>query len=540
MRSYRILPAVLLLCLTTSCHASSKSSGWSRFRTFVPRGGSGAVSSPQPYSVVSVVAWRGTPENPAVTVNPCPPPPAIDIKTGCMLVADTDRFTPLWTARGVNWKDRELNLPKIWNTVALLSDVLIVVVEAPSSDDMYPVIPNELVRSLVDGMQNRVASNLPKGRLILLLNHPAEQEELTSWRESLSVSEGVSQLGDDLLDCFFICSASSFEEALQDIWEKHQSGISTILEDPADFPRLLEQVFQSKVQDALPIVQQSTDEALVPRDIYQNQAETENEEGTPSEEDVIQLDDTNMMNDATLSSDETGTESADRPFNEDEDRILQTALQGLDEVEVALQSAWLDPAAPPQDFSKLCNPVLEDFEKAVQPYSPLVRIELELQVGARVNELYLQHLETLRNSFGSMYETLLDSNTENPEAWEGAAKKVSEGFRKAALHAIPKLARKGGVFYEMAGLEYTGVFAGLLQDMSDVTELRTEVGFDNIADDSVAEKPQNDKRVIKWLKVLGARAVVFGVNYIQGWLAWQAIRRSALERERNMPKFPLF
>jgi hypothetical protein len=39
---------------------------------------------------------------------------------------------------------------------------------------------------------------------------------------------------------------------------------------------------------------------------------------------------------------------------------------------------------------------------------------------------------------------------------------------------------------------------------------------------------------------LAARALVLGVNYLQGWLAWQAVQRAAAQRDREMPKFPLF
>jgi hypothetical protein len=48
------------------------------------------------------------------------------------------------------------------------------------------------------------------------------------------------------------------------------------------------------------------------------------------------------------------------------------------------------------------------------------------------------------------------------------------------------------------------------------------------------------RRVPKWLERIAARTFVFGVNYFQGWLAWQGIRRAAIERDRNQPKFPLF
>ena len=43
-----------------------------------------------------------------------------------------------------------------------------------------------------------------------------------------------------------------------------------------------------------------------------------------------------------------------------------------------------------------------------------------------------------------------------------------------------------------------------------------------------------------WAKKLAARGIMLGVNYAQGWLAWQGLKRAAAERDRKMPKFPLF
>ena len=43
-----------------------------------------------------------------------------------------------------------------------------------------------------------------------------------------------------------------------------------------------------------------------------------------------------------------------------------------------------------------------------------------------------------------------------------------------------------------------------------------------------------------WYKKLVARALMLGVNYGQGWLALQGIKRAARERDENLPKFPLF
>ena len=89
-------------------------------------------------------------------------------------------------------------------------------------------------------------------------------------------------------------------------------------------------------------------------------------------------------------------------------------------------------------------------------------------------------------------------------------------------------------------LDYVGSFAGLLADMQQATELE-EALFD-MDEEEEADVAENHaaRRPAKWYEKVAARGLVLGVNYLQGWLAWQGIRRAALERERKMPKFPLF
>jgi len=95
---------------------------------------------------------------------------------------------------------------------------------------------------------------------------------------------------------------------------------------------------------------------------------------------------------------------------------------------------------------------------------------------------------------------------------------------------------------------------GLIQDMMQITsnfegveaDWAAAAGFssdeenednDRSGDESLAVKP---KRPLKWYQKLAARMVVLGVNYLQGVLALQGLRKAAADRDRNMPKFPLF
>ena len=44
----------------------------------------------------------------------------------------------------------------------------------------------------------------------------------------------------------------------------------------------------------------------------------------------------------------------------------------------------------------------------------------------------------------------------------------------------------------------------------------------------------------RWYERLAAKVFVIGVNYVQGWIALQSLRREARRRDLAMPKFPLF
>ena len=45
---------------------------------------------------------------------------------------------------------------------------------------------------------------------------------------------------------------------------------------------------------------------------------------------------------------------------------------------------------------------------------------------------------------------------------------------------------------------------------------------------------------VKRYEKLAAKVMVFGIIYLQGWLAYQGIKKAAEDRDKMMPKFPLF
>ena len=81
---------------------------------------------------------------------------------------------------------------------------------------------------------------------------------------------------------------------------------------------------------------------------------------------------------------------------------------------------------------------------------------------------------------------------------------------------------------------------GLIKDMMEATQSRQDEQSMAMEEESDEEEEILSRHPPKWYEKLAARAFVLGVNYLQGWLAWQGVKRAAIERDRNMPKFPLF
>ena len=194
---------------------------------------------------------------------------------------------------------------------------------------------------------------------------------------------------------------------------------------------------------------------------------------------------------------------------------------------------------------------------------------LKQLVGNGIYRLFHLHLQCLRDYFGHYYEIMLDdSTTVSAHNWNlrrsKAARYAQEQFTKAAVGSIPQICTHPyGEFCE----DFVGMFSstealrGLLEDMEEVTvtrdieetEWRDIMG--GLQDEALAISHsrlglrQLIKRMrtkvmrrgpAKWYERLAAKALVIGINYVQGWLMLQALRREAKKRDTEMPKFPLF
>ena len=158
-----------------------------------------------------------------------------------------------------------------------------------------------------------------------------------------------------------------------------------------------------------------------------------------------------------------------------------------------------------------------------------------------------------------------------------AARRAHEGFERAAYESIPRICRHPdgelcddveltGLF----GVGYVEAVRGLLEDMHDAMTIRGLDAGGGGGDDFVAggddgdaiddaRRPRGTKtrvglrQVVKrikarvqtrgparWYERLAAKVFVVGVNYVQGWIVLQSLRREARRRDLAMPKFPLF
>ena len=243
-------------------------------------------------------------------------------------------------------------------------------------------------------------------------------------------------------------------------------------------------------------------------------------------------------------------------FGQDADSILKEAVDSFESALTSIGGKWAQ-----ERFQQVTTQLRTELLKRIAGDKGLLR-------------LFCNQLQSLREHYGRTYESFLDellnamqdpskSEKERSELKEkqeamlnNAVAGAAEGFRSAAQNAIPKLCREGGGLRDVdGGYDYVKELNGLLTDMMEVAEMRTGMEkdwgtekSDSLEDDQeegTSEEGGNKeskrrKGPAKWYEKVAARALVVGVNYAQGWLALQSVRRAAAQRDQDLPKFPLF
>ncbi|CAB9504230.1 expressed unknown protein [Seminavis robusta] len=249
--------------------------------------------------------------------------------------------------------------------------------------------------------------------------------------------------------------------------------------------------------------------------------------------------------------------------------ILTSAKKQIHELEMHLEEQWLGFSEGEEVSSSTTNSrqvsiqtdqIIDTFQTAVKEQVPSSEQVMQakaqrglwLYILPPLQKLYNQHLQFLREQCGKEYEAALEQSSFEEEdldeedyqaKWTQAASKITMKFREAAQMAIPSQCQPGGALRD-ADFDYVPALEGLLSDMMQATETQQELlGIlpnDDEDDNAVEGGGRGGKRPAKWYEKIGARVLVFLVNYAQGWLAYQGIKRAAAQRDAHLPKFPLF
>lgn len=398
------------------------------------------------------------------------------------------------------------NLPNDLDSVETLSFLCDVVVILATDDEKEMA---QVLTAVLKGANRRLSTPLQKGRL-LMISTPGEDSSKV--QEQVRAKLAGTQFDSHEIETITMeALESKLHECLSDA-----TTISTLLPGETNvlvFAKLLYQVYRS------------------------NQG---------SSEDEFQY----------LSLEELKSPKVIRHLEEDSDTtfsgeniesILSAAQSKLAALEAKLESSMLSGVddLPVLDFGNIANDVLNEAYDGLIRAPPAFRRGILVKVVSELERLYKDHVQSLRNYYGKRYETEIEKRDDETE-WTAAAEHMTQGFQAAANHAVPTLCQPGKELAEGTVFDSMNIMNGLINDMIEATNMRKEEQSRLILEEEEDEAANTRFRsriassIPPWLKKLAGRAVVLGVNYVQGWLAWQGLKRAAAERDRNMPKFPLF
>ena len=277
--------------------------------------------------------------------------------------------------------------------------------------------------------------------------------------------------------------------------------------------------------------------------------------------------------------------------------LFVDAEESLREIETKIDEAFfalnaeetLDSQIPEfaSDFDGVLKAISDSFFSLVNGDNTLTDVDREWAKAQRlvtleqitrtsIHRLFHLHLQNLRDHFGQLYERCLDDmpaaecSTKSAERHRKEAARLSEeGFSTNAFNSIPLICRHpdGELCDEMESL-YSCVEAlkGLLEDMYEATSARiqreeewedimtsdietankgsvTSIFRERIGLRELIKRIREERRKrgpAKWYERFAGKALILGVNYVQGWIVLQTLRREARKRDLDMPKFPLF
>jgi hypothetical protein len=405
-------------------------------------------------------------------------------------------------------------------TLAITSDVLLLVIDPKAPWD------SSISDSVVRGADRRRAGSYSKVGVLVVLTGDIAADEVESWKDRV-LSERLSALTPDVVASLDIVTESNADAAYQDVIQDLPD--QGMVANKEEYQLMIQQVYQALTSKSCELVFEAAKASFFESETADVELEApvvESEAPDVESENAVTVDKAILGGEDKATISEADLELAERT-------LLISTMEELESLESQQDEVWLneDSQVPLIHFGSAANSILEKASKEL-PVGPAREVILG-KIAGKLQTLYHSQLQSLREHFGRKYETALEKNEGDEQAVTQAAAHITESFRAAAQHAIPEMCKEGQELVD-ADFSYVAVMQGLISDMMEATSMQP----DFVDDDE--EEGEEGKKPAKWYKKLAARAIMLGINYVQGWLAWQGVKKAAAQRDRDMPKFPLF
>mmetsp|Transcript_26326 Transcript_26326/g.39876 ORF Transcript_26326/g.39876 Transcript_26326/m.39876 type:complete len:469 (+) Transcript_26326:54-1460(+) len=422
----------------------------------------------------------------------------------CQLLTDssTHRYTAVLDAGPddtySSTKSCEINNVNSIETLVITSDILVFVVDPENSWD------SKITSQVISGAKRRIDAGYPKQPILVIVpgGYDSSQESL------LEGDIFPFEMLQDLVSSTRVIKEDEAAAAYQKL--ANSLPYNEFITDKETYEMFLNKVYQSLTSKVSNVVFKPSIIPLFNRQSALNPP-TQNEYSKKKNKGKIQSRKPELLN----------------------ENIFKDAKEELSNLQALQEEVWLNPdRVPLLQFGSIADSILLKVCGALKDSSATVRDDVLAQFLGQLRDLYENQLQSWREHFGRKYDDVLEK--EDEENWTEEATRITEGFRSAAQHAIPEKCREGQEFFN-ADFSYVTVLQGLISDMMEATTMRQDAA----ADDNLLEE-EHGNRPVTWYKKLASRVLVIMVNYAQGWLALQGVRRAAAQRDKEMPKFPLF
>ena len=511
------------------------------------RGGNDeTLNDETPYHLLSVLPATASPTDDKIKKDHWLPPGCTALTTTSTTTAPEAAITMHWGHPDV-WQSTNLALVE---SLALMSDVVVLTLTDPDGD----AVTTDVAKALQRGWQRRLAQGLTPGRLWVVWtdnknvkhkNKKKIKDKANEWMSEIVSNEWTAELSTpskspDLIADWRLCHGPvEYTTAIREFvlqQEGQENNDSAPLVPVEGIPTLLRQVYNlvgkshsTAVSNDNPLFLPTPVVSELPAMIASSLKEAL---PATNEEEKQQPANTSTGEEPLLNQD----------YGPDAEPADATNVWlKVEVVQNQLDEYWLTDSksgiSMPPDLVKAITPILPNPRDKKQATTNDEDLTLFQQ---RLVSLTEQHAGILRDYYGRLYESLLDNGRANDKS----ASSLSKQYRSVAQRVTKTMQR---YVEENINDIYQVAYQGLQEDFFEIMDRwksTADVLFEDeeeMEDDFTSTAASSRRiRLPPWLQRLSVRILVLGVNYLQGWLAWQGVKRAALARERQMPKFPLF